>query len=273
MLFPAIQYLLADLFQFIAENRELRYNGLTAGYDIAGYLSISGFLICLYTYFIDKKLSSIMKAFIFFVSVFFTSRTSILVLLLITLILFLKGIFNSKLTFKKIFISTLLLASITMVVYRFILPSFIATVDIEVFNNLSEDGNEDAVLTYAKTDPIQMLKNFIILPDSSLGIILGENIAPLSDSGYIQTINAIGLFGLFISFSFYKEIFFDLKHMAFRNEFKKNLSVALKIIIIITLCLCIKNQYLFTRGSFELILLIYIILKLPMNKVISKTNE
>lgn len=273
MLFPPIQYILADIFQFVAENRELRYNGLTAGYDIAGYLSISGFLICLYTYHQDKRISILIKSIVFFVSVFFTSRTSIIVLLFLSIILFFQFLSKSKLTFKKVFFGTGILLILSLVVYKYILPNFISTIDIEIFKDLSENGNEEAVLTYAKTDPYQMLIDFIILPKSTLGLIFGENFAPLSDSGYIQTINAVGLFGMFISFLFYFKLYSNLKYDCLKNQFKKNVSIALKTVIIITLFLCVKNQYLFTRGSFELIILIFIILKLPNNLVEVKTNE
>lgn len=271
MVFPPIQYILADIFQFVSENREFRYNGLTAGYDIAGYLSISGFLICLYTYFQDKRVSTFIKSILFFVSVFFTSRTSIILLLFISILLFFQFIFKSKFTFRKMFFGTILFTILSIVVYKYILPNFISTIDIEIFKDLSENGNEEAVLTYAKTDPYKMVLDFIILPKSKIGLIFGENFVPLSDSGYIQTINAIGLFGLSFSLLFYFKLYFNLKYDCLKNQLKKNISIALKTIIIITLFLCVKNQYLFTRGTFELIILIFIILKLPNNLV--KTNE
>jgi hypothetical protein len=273
MLFPPIQFLLADIFQFVAENRELRYNGLTAGYDIAGYLSISGFIICLYTYYQDKRNSNLIKSIVFYVSIFFTSRTSIIVLLFLSIVIFFQYLFHSKLSIKNKFFGVLLFTILSVFVYKYILPSFISTIDIEIFKNLSVNGNEEAVLTYAKTDPYQMLFDFVILPRTSLGLIFGENNFPKSDSGYIQSINAIGIFGLFFSLIFYGKIYFSLKENYLINQFKKNVSKALKIIIIITLLLCIKNQYIFTRGTFELIILIFIILQLPNNLGLKKINE
>lgn len=270
---PSIQNILANIFQLVAENRDLRLNGLTAGFDIAGYLSISGFLICLYTYYQDKKTSSLIKSFVFFISVFFTSRTSIIVLLVISILLFFQFVFKSNFSIKKIFLGGVLFTILSMIVFEYILPNFISTIDIEIFKDLSEKGNEEAVLTYAKTDPYQMFIDFIILPKSKMGLFFGENISPLSDSGYIQTINAVGLLGLSISYLFYLKMYFNLKCIHFKNQLKINLSKALKMIIIITLLVCLKNQYLFTRGTFELIILIFIILSLPNNLVINKINE
>lgn len=140
MVSPSVQILLANLFQFVAENRDLRYNGLTAGYDIAGYLSISGFLICLFTYYNDKKTSWLIKALFFLISVFFTSRTSIIVLLVILALFFFQFLLKSKLTFKNFLLGFVLISISSIIVYKYILPSFISTIDIEIFKNLSDSG-------------------------------------------------------------------------------------------------------------------------------------
>jgi hypothetical protein len=112
-----------------------------------------------------------------------------------------------------------------------------------------------------------MVLDFIILPKTIVGLVFGENYFPFSDSGYIQTINAVGLLGLSISFYFYFKIFFTLKVKNLSNHLKLNVSKALKMIILITLFVCIKNQYMFTRGSFELIILLFVIVNLPTKKV------
>ncbi len=270
---PSIQVILAKVFQFVAENRDLRYNGLTAGFDIAGYLSISGFLICLFIFYRDNKVSSVIKALVFFISVFFTSRTSIVVLLFVSTLLFFQFLVSSKFSIKKIFFGGVLFTVTAMTVYEHILPNFISTIEIELFADLSEKGNDEAVLTYAKTDPVQMLIDFIILPKSIIGLFFGENVSPLSDSGYIQTINAVGLLGLFISLLFYCKMYIKFKYNDFNDLLKINMLKALRMIIIITLLLCIKNQYLFTRGTFELVAFMYMILSLPSNVVAEKRSE
>lgn len=268
MFFPSVQYFLAIVFQFVAESRDLRYNGLTAGFDIAGYLSISGFLILLFKYYHDKRTITFIKAFIFLASIFFTSRTSIIVLIFLSILLFFSFISKYKFSFKRIFLGFAFFAVFSFMIYKYVLPNFISTINIEIFQELSDVGNEEAVLTYARTDPFQMLIDFIILPKSTLGLIFGENYSPLSDSGYIQAINAVGFFGLFISFFFYFKVYSGLDSIMFDNQLKNIVSKGLKIIIFITLLLCVKNQYLFTRGTFELIVLLFFSLKLPNRDVV-----
>lgn len=258
---PSTQSFFAFIFQSVSQG--YRYSGLSAGYDIAGYLSTSGFLVCIYYYFYNQRIKYLGFAIFFYISVFLTSRTSIIVILSVSLFLFGMYMLKSKLTFKNFFLSFSVLAILAITTYKFILPTFIATINIEMFEDLSEKGDSEAVLTYAKTDPYEMLRNFIILPKSNLGLIFGENFFPLSDSGYIQTINGIGIFGLIISFIFYFKLFPSISRKSkLKGDFSYHLSIALRIILIITLVLCVKNQYLFTRGTFELIILIFIVLNL-----------
>lgn len=272
LIFPAIQQALTFLFQFESEKiTTLRYSGLTAGFDIAGYLSIAGFLICIYTYFIEENYKWFTMALIFYISVFLTSRTSVVVLLVLSLYLFFKFSLKTKLTIKYITFLLFIVSTLSIFFYIYVLPNLISTVDIALFENLAEMGNEEAVLTYAKTDPYQMIIGFIILPDSYFGLFFGENYTPLSDSGYIQTINTIGFLGLIISVYFYFKIYSFKFIKSNKDKLIQSLSQGLKLIILITLILCIKNQYMFTRGTFELVILVFVILNLP-NNIIIKTG-
>jgi hypothetical protein len=205
---------------------------------------------------------------LFFSSVFLTSRTSIIVLVAITLILLINFLFKNELSFKKVVFFLVFLLSFSLIIYTYVLPNLISTINIELFSNFEDLGNEEAVLTYAKTDPIQMILDFIILPKTNLGLFFGENFSPLSDSGYIQTINSIGIFGLFISILFYFIIYFHSKKILINYRINISLKKALKIIILLTLLLCVKNQYLFTRGTFELIILLLLIIRLPEKRAI-----
>jgi hypothetical protein len=261
---PSIQSLLAVVFQFVSETRNIRFNGLTAGFDIAGYLSISGFLLTIVYYLSNPKISYLIKSAIFYISAFFTSRGSIIIILTITLVIFFQYLLSSKLTLKKLLIVSSFLSIISVLVFKYVLPNIISTVELEFLKNYSDLGNEEAVTTYARTDPYEMLKSFIILPKTNLGLFFGQNSAVFSDSGYIKTINTIGILGLFISVFFYIRLYQSLKIIQRNSFFLKNISRSLKIIILITLILTIKNQYLFTRGSFELLIMIYFASKLPV---------
>lgn len=266
---PSIQTALAHAFYFTAEkSKNLVFSGLTAGFDMAGFLSTGGFLVCIYFFYYKRSVSLLINSVLFFVSVFFTSRTSIVILLFFSTYLFFEIIFRSKVSQKNKLFGGLIFTTLLIVSYKFVLPNFIATIDIEIFDSISDKGNEDAIFIYAKTDPFQMLNSFIILPKTTLGIFFGENIFPSSDSGYIQTINAIGVFGLAISFYFYFRLYRSMKRLVFSSRLQKNISKVFKMILFITIFVNIKNQYLFTRGSFELIILLFLILNLPLNRTV-----
>lgn len=266
MLFPNFYDLLAKIFQLVTQMRELRYSGLTAGYDIAGYLSISGFLICIFVYLFSKKKSILLKAILFYFSVFFTSRTSIILVLLLTLIIFYIIFKRNKITTKKIIYLILFFSILFGFLNKYIIPNLVTTIDIEILKDLSDKGNDDAVFIYAKTDPFQMFEDFIILPKTNLGVFFGENNLPLSDSGYIKAINSVGVLGLIITLFFYYKLYFTSKFFPKHEELRLNLSKAYTFILVIALILNTKNQYLFTRGSFELLILIYIIIQMKSKK-------
>ena len=270
MISPSFYDMLAKIYQLVTQIKELRYSGLTAGYDIAGYLSISGFLICIFIYFIDKSKLTLLKSFFFYFSVFFTSRTSIILLLFITTLLFFYFLVSYKFTIKKLLFLTFIISFLSIFVYKYIFPNLISTIDLEIFSDLSDRGNEDAIYIYAKTNPIQMFLDFVILPKTNIGIIFGENYLPLSDSGYIKVINSVGIFGLLLSILFYYKLFNTSRYYSNKNLLSLNLSRAFIIIILITLILNSKNQYLFTRGSFELLIIIYIVL--TMNRNLKNNN-
>lgn len=266
MIVPSFNNYLAMIFDLATQIKELRYNGLTAGFDIAGYLSISGFLICIFIYFYDSKKTTLLKALIFFMSVFFTSRTSIILILLISLLLIFYRLLKLKINLYRIFYFSIIISFLILFFYYYVFPYLISTIDLEVFSNLSDKGNEDAVFIYAKTDPLQMFKDFIILPKTNLAIIFGENFLPLSDSGYIKAINSVGLIGLLISLFFYYKLFFIMRRkFKENNQLRINFSKAFYGILFITILLNAKNQYLFTRGTFELLIIIYIIHNLKSN--------
>lgn len=271
---PAVQITLANVFNFTVEkSKNMVFSGLTAGFDMAGFLSIAGFLICIHIFYYKRSFSMGIKAILFFVSVFLTSRTSVVLLLLFSTYLFYKFLFKSKVSQKFKFLGILGFTFLLFVSYRFVLPNFISTIDIEIFNTMSDMGNEDAILTYARTNPYEMLISFIILPETNLGIFFGENIFPESDSGYIQTINAIGIFGLILSFYFYYLIYISLRSLKFSSTLQRNISTALKTILLLTLIVNVKNQYFFTRGSFELVILLFLILSLPISRIVVTANE
>lgn len=226
-----------------------RYAGLTAGYDIAGFLTLVGFFLS-FILFKQKKTNVFRFLMIFFLgSALFTSRTTSILAILIVLFLILKGLYDSRFNFKSLILSTIIITIFSAVLYKYVIPTLVATIELGILDSFSELGNENAVLSYSKDNPFDLLKNFIVLPDTLSGLVFGINQFPKSDSGYIQIINTIGVIGLLLIISFY---------LILSRFFKKTIISKIgQFIIILTFILSIKNQYFFTRGVFELLIILF----------------
>lgn len=189
---------------------------------------------------------------IFFLgSAFLTSRTTSIFITLIFVYLILKEILYSGFKLKKLIIAVISLGIFSRALFLYVLPIFLATIELgflEPFRNLAD---EQSIYSYSRDNPIELLKNFIVIPDSNIGLIFGLNRFPKSDSGYIQLVNTIGMIGLSITLIYYKIIY---------RFFGKNIyGIIGKFIVLITLIFSIKNQYFFTRGIFELLIIILIL--------------
>ena len=161
--------------------------------------------------------------------------------------------FYSKFSFKKFIIIFTILTTLYLALNKYIIPIFISSIQIEFFESYSELGDSSSVQSYSRDNPIEVLENFIVLPKTDLEIFFGANRFPASDSGYIQTINTIGVFGLVITLYFYISLYYFV-----RNDL---ISKLIKFLLILTIILSIKNQYFFTRGVFELIIVLYLLFK------------
>ena len=96
-----------------------------------------------------------------------------------------------------------------------------------------------------------MLNSFFILPNSSSGLIFGIAKDVEVDSGYIKTINQIGILGALITFIIHWKTYFS-----FKKKYSKNIFISFKFMLLLILILIsvsnIKNQMFFVRGIFEI---------------------
>lgn len=250
-LFPSFQQILSELYGTRVVFQ--RYAGLTSGYDISGFFAIFGCYISYLFYKKNNNFKYILYALFFYGSIFFTSRVSILIIIVLTLYFIFREQFYSKFSFKKFIIIFTILTTLYLALNKYIIPIFISSIQIEFFESYSELGDSSSVQSYSKDNPIEVLENFIVLPKTDLEIFFGANRFPASDSGYIQTINTIGVFGLVITLYFYISLYYFV-----RNDL---ISKLIKFLLILTIILSIKNQYFFTRGVFELIIVLYLLFK------------
>lgn len=225
--------------------KSLRTTGLTAGYDISGLVLI--FIVIVSNYFFSitqqKKYLYLMVAS--FVFTFFTSRGNIVYILILFLIFLYKKYFNFQI--KNIFYASIIIILFSVTLFPYVKNIFVSSVSSEYISNVDIDKSV-IENQYAKTDILEMLKSFYILPSTTLGLIFGEANSIEVDSGIILTINNIGIIGLLMLYIFYIFLYYYNRYKI-KNS---NLNYAIFIILVLTLISNIKNQYIFTRTAFEI---------------------
>jgi len=237
---PLFESIIHELIGFSKSRKFLRTTGLFMGYDI------NGLLLLLTTYYLG-----------------------ILGLRRFTPLLFVLTLFTSRVTMAIAFLS-LMWRIITRSIkeYSLVKRGFILMVSVPLFMLAIRQfkqhvlptiiGSKSSILvenSYSKTSPQELVEVLIVLPDSIFGWIFGNSTFSGTDSGYIQILFASGLVGLVLTLFYYVKLIFDV----YRRP-KSFTIVESKVTIISVVCVLIlsfKNQYFFTRGIFELVMLFY----------------
>lgn len=274
VIFPFTQVFFAKISGYDKEFLTFRVSGLVAGFDISGILPlIFSFLL----YELIKIRKSKLLFLIFFLtyfSIFFTSRTNSLYAIFLAFYFFIDFIKKAKLNYNFIFSITLFSGAFILIIYRFVLPVLIDSWNLDIAIELANrpDIYESG---YSKNDPLAILESLLIFPDSLFGIFFGTSYNPLeSDSGYIKIINIIGVLGLI----FYIYTFLATLYLSFPRKYQLNDSIILLkkflfFVVFVTFVASIKNQYLFTRGIFELFIISILLLKMQFNLQNLNQNE
>ena len=210
VLFPQSQAFFAYISGYNKDFRPFRVSGLVAGFDIAGILSLITSYLLYELVNIEKKKIFYILFFLSYFSVFFTSRTNSLYAILLAFYFFYKFMKGFKL--KPTFIFSLLTFSFSFIfiLYRFVLPILIDSWNLDIAIEFAErpDIYESG---YSKNNPLEILESLIIIPNNFIGLIFGTSFDPPdSDSGYIKSLNIIGLFGLCFYFLTFFTIYFSL---------------------------------------------------------------
>jgi hypothetical protein len=276
LLIPTIQPYINVMLGNDVSYHYLRVTGLTSGFDISGFITIASAVFAYTFYSSTYKTKYLILMILSVCMTVFTSRAN-MIYLSILFIFLLRNIFiKSSFSLKNIILFFMFFIIGLFFVYKLILPVFTQTVSSNLLVMSKNAGTDFVMSSYGYTDPIKMLRSFIVLPDSVAGIIFGISKYPKSDSGYIQSINTVGVIGLLISFGFYLKTYRNIRF--FYGGLKgqiDNLIVSKvflntsTLLFFLTIVASVKNQYFFTRSVFEM----YIFCSFVLESIYRQTKQ
>lgn len=270
-----IQLLVPETLDFFAQYwtlgkypPSLRAFGLTAGLDTSGYFCIFGQVFAASLSLTTGRYFRYNVAYLIFVTaVFFTARNAIL----ITLVLFLIYAFYSMRVKRSSVRNYILLqgGAMCVVLILVVLPllsysffggsEFLVIADVEVNLHTAYSQNTfDDYLAYHLT-----------LPRSIVPLVMGNGLVPPVDPGYVRLIFSTGLIGLSITVGSYFVFVAMARRVLVRvlrtyryggsEEDAWHLSIAqfMLMILLLTFVFNIKHFYFFTRGFFEIFIIMY----------------
>jgi hypothetical protein len=282
MLYSPIKMYLAPIVGYNKELLPLRAFGLIGDYDSAGLLCIIGTIISLQLLFHTKSIKYLFSGFLCSMSVFFTSRLNMLILLAILILASLLWLKSRRSTIKsKIFI---IISSLIVGYYivLLVIPLLYSTIPL-IKENFSLSNNQSIYIydsSYGMGSQEYLLNSMWILPDEIAGTIFGTGYSPAkSDIGYVNIIFMIGLVGLLVLILFYSYLLRSLRQsMKFlakinNDNFYINTSIYSLIAIILLLFIYnIKLLYLFTRTFHEILIIMYFTIIANVNRLIIQSS-
>ena len=257
---PEIKSYLAELYGFNKKFVELRSFGLTAGYDTAGYLCIIGAILSAFKVYYKASLWNSLIIIVFIVATFFTSRSSMILAVFLTIGICAVFILKGRGILKIISVGYII-AGIYISIY-YVLPLVLSTFawgTLQVSNN-------DYTSNFAATNLSLWYETMWILPDNPVSVLFGAGeVVKTSDLGYVSLIFMIGVVGLAWVISIYMYIFFIARalHRSEQYEYLKTdvgrniLLWSLMSIILLMYVINFKNLYFLTRGYHELIIILF----------------
>lgn len=237
--------------------RELRSSGLLAGYDIAGTVSnVALILLFLGVVRFKSVLFTIAVGFVILVSTYYSSRISLAIGLFLFASLVFTLVKNVNISrSSRFFIFFLSLGLVSYVAYEFIVV-LEATIGLGVLDISTEVAANISLRNAVVNDDIFWIDMFH-LPKSYFQITFGTGSETLdSDVGYVKEIYRYGILGLLLSISSYISFVFLCVKNAPGNFRENRLKVAFVAIVFLGFLLTFKNNYLFVRGFFPIVLII-----------------
>lgn len=253
-LFPIVNYFSSQLSGNSRIN-QFRASGLLAGFDMSGLLCIIGAIIVLMRVYPLRSVYMAISLIVFFVGAAFSSRVSIglLFILYLTYILV-----NARRQTNLVKTIALILFSLTIALFflqKYLIPIIEVTYSLGYFD--VDDAMRDSIVSRhaVQRDGSFLWDDMFFLPDSASGIIFGTGVdAPLSDVGFVKDIFRYGVLGLVFSLYIYSKIYHICRLGA--ENLGHGYILMIRVLFFLAIILSFKNNYLFTRAIFPLILLL-----------------
>ncbi|MDQ3002706.1 MAG: hypothetical protein M3Y08_15765 [Fibrobacterota bacterium] len=264
---PQTQVFLSPIYGFTKGLRTgLRAFGLTAGYDSAGYLCVAGGVFSAIKIQIGKKVFPyLIYLTIFTIAAIFTSRSSMMLNLIVTFVMCLLFLFKGKAGMKLVGMTYLFGGAIVVIGY--VIPLILSTFTLADFQ-LAAIGSTDVNYTdsFSKTDIGDWKQTMWIVPDGFFKTIFGVSIdVPESDMGYVKLIFMSGLIGLGLALFTY--LYMLWKSIMMKSRIPAGEDADLvdgRILVLITIVFLtamyivnVKNLYFFTRAYHELSIMLF----------------
>lgn len=257
---PSTQPLFSEIWGFNKGIKPLRAFGLSAGYDTSGYL-LSWFSgVLLYAAILTKKFRYVALLMIVFLSVLFTSRTSmILVFCLLALVLLTSSKRRELFSARVFVLFSIFITAGVMYVGPIVLGSVfnmeMSTIVLGV----------EVSSRFATSNISTVLDQHYFIPGSPWNVFFGTGSFPKADPGYTNVINHSGLLSLPLYSSFYIITFLiatgaNKKNNIHALDAVSRIWVRILYYSIVSLVLVMfisnfKNLYFYTRGFHEAVLL------------------
>ena len=203
ILFPQIKEILGQINGYDKAFYSLRSTGLVSGYELAGFLCIVGFLIeCTINIYNKNKLLNI-YTFIFFLSCCFTSRISMIYLIISLILLSFFFVFTGK--FK--YLREILWLLIPIIIVGVLVIILTTDIGMTYRNNIYALFPQlikpfDAILdSYTDYGQYTSYHSHLVFNSqySFLEYFIGLGISPEVDPGYMKTIYYTGFIGYCLS--------------------------------------------------------------------------
>jgi hypothetical protein len=270
-LFPILDYPMAKIFGFeresdIISSFSIRKLGCSSSYDTSGYLCVASiiFFLILYTY--NNIKIDFLFSFISLIASFRTSRTGMILGILIFFIYLLFLFIKSKGTMR--IYALISISFLLTLFFYFVLPIIIGSTDLLINFidtdsdfNYSNDYSSGSLsgLTSSHLDPLSL--SFI---DLLLGFGIDPNqIGKVTDIGYVKIIYHIGIIGLIVILTLYGYLILKLNKIRknYKNNFNYQILTRFLIYFIFLLLLInYKSLEIFSRGSHDFLIIIFLIL-------------
>lgn len=260
IIMPDIKAYLAELYGFDKRFVDLRSFGLTAGYDTAGYLCVIGAILSFIGAYYRAAVRYSLIGLVFVAATVFTSRSSMLLAIILMAGVCAVYILNGRWSLKVISLGYIAVG-VSVAIY-YVAPLILLTFELGIL----QESNIDYTSNYAETDLSSWYEAMWALPEDPVSVLFGtgKNVET-SDVGYVKLIYMIGVVGLLLVNLIYVYMFYVVKvlnHLAKSGTIQMDiggriLAHSLMAIIFLMFIVNIKNLYFLTRGYHELIVIMF----------------